>query len=117
MNRDLSSVAVIQLPDLYLLELNAKSSISGREELMERVDLEFISGIETVLPPGTDVRDNVAGFVNGMNLATLLVISEALLSEEGRDKAIADYNNGLPSELLVEPEEVDEEDDRWNRLR
>lgn len=63
------------------------------------------------------MRDNVTEFVNGMNLATLLVISEALLSEEGRNKAISEYNNGMPPELLAEPEEVDKEDDRWNRPR
>lgn len=117
LNSELSSVAVIQLPDLYLLELRAKSSSDDHEALMERVDLEFIEGIDRWLPPGTDVRDNVAGLVDEMNLATLLVISEALFSEEGRVKAIADYNTGLPREMLTEPAEVDEHDDRLNRPR
>lgn len=113
MNRDLTSVAVIQLPDLYILELRGKST-GGYEQLVEQIDLEFIGGIEQSLPPGTDVRENVTGFVDGMNLATLLVISEALLSEVGREKAIAEYNGGKP---VADPQPVDEKDHRSSRPR
>jgi hypothetical protein len=74
---------------------------------MEQVDLGFIGGIEQTLPAGTDVRDNVTAFVNGMNLATLIVISDALLSETGREKAIAEYNGGTSA---AEPEDFDIED-------
>ncbi len=111
MNQNLSSVAIIQLPESHLLELNERSSADGRNVLVERFDLDFISGIENGLPLGTDVRKNVAKFVHGMNLATLLVISETLLSDEGRNRAVADYNGGLPPKLPVESEEVDEEAD------
>jgi hypothetical protein len=113
MNRDLSSVAVIQLPDLHVLELRGKST-GGHEQLVEQVDLEFIDGIEQYFPPDTDVRENVTGFVDSMNLATLLVISEALLSEAGREKAISEYNDGRP---VAEPEQVDDEDGLSSRPR
>jgi hypothetical protein len=99
--RSLTSVAVIHLPDLYIIEFRHRPTKGHHDQLLERVDLEFISGIETSFPNGTDVRENASDFVKQLSLAKLLVISESLLSDEGRQRAIEDYNSGLPPELLA----------------
>lgn len=115
LSSDLTSVSVVQLPDLNLLELRRKPSNDQHEELVERVDLEFIAGIEESFPAGTDVRNNAAAFVKALSLATLLVISEALFSDTGLQQAIADYNNGVPADSLIEPIEVDPPDNAWRQ--
>lgn len=115
LNVDLTSVSVVQLPDLYLLELRRKPSKDKHEELIERADLEFIAGIEKSFPAGTDVRSNAPAFVETLNLATLLVISESLFSELGLEQAIADYNNGVPPDSSSEPTEVDPPANAWRR--
>ena len=99
--RDLSSVAVIQLADLILLESRRRASRDRHDELVERVDLEFIADIEKTFPRDRDVRVNATAFVTNLDLATLLVIAESLFSEEGREMAISDFNKGLPPKLLA----------------
>lgn len=111
---DLSSVAIIQLDDLLVLESRRRSSRDEHEELVERVDLGFIFGIEETFPRDRSVKDNAVEFVRRLNLSTLLVIAESLFNEVGLQKAIEEYNGGIPS---TEPEEIDGEDSLPNRLR
>jgi hypothetical protein len=92
LRRDLSSVAVIQLPDLYMLESRRRAKRGEKEELVVREGLGFLSGIEDILDVRHDVKVNANEFIGNLNLATLLVISEALFNEEGLAKAIAEYN-------------------------
>ena len=78
-----------------------RASRDRHDELVQRVDLEFIADIEKTFPRDRDVRVNATAFVTNLDLATLLVIAELLFSEEGREMAISDFNKGLPPKLLA----------------
>lgn len=93
LRRDLSSLAVIQLPDLCLLESRRRSKRGEKEELVVQEDLSFIDGIEETFDRSRDIQQNAKLFVKWLNLPTLLVISEALFNEEGLAKAIEEYNS------------------------
>lgn len=98
LRRNLSSLAVIQLPDLCVLESRRRSKRGEQEELVSREDLNFISGIEETFDRGRDIKENADEFVRKLNLSTLLVISEELFNDKGIEKAIHEYNT--PSRVI-----------------
>jgi hypothetical protein len=136
----LTSVAVIQItdPDVIarfemagergevptdapkqLLFLQSRRRLKdGEVDVIEvQEDLKFIAGAGNDFPPGRDIQKNAAAFVDNLNLETLLVIAESLFTPEGLKTAIAAYNSDLPPEMLIEPVEIDEVDERWSRRR
>ncbi len=131
----LTSVAVIQITDsdviarfqlptepgeeppdspkqLIFLQTRKRLTAGEADFIEVQEDLSFISGIERDFPPDRDIKENAAAFVEHVNLATLLVIAESLFTPTGREEAIADYNQGLPSDLLAKPEMIDDPEKR-----
>ncbi len=84
---DLVSVAIVQLTDVCFLESIRRTTSMRRDEIVERIDLGFVSRKDESMFPLTEtVQKNSATFVEEMDLIGLLMCTN-LLNEETKNRA------------------------------